>query len=552
MNIIEACADPKLFGPFFRKRETWTAWMVVLKALFGLPLAPAEMPLFTRCTGRTVPFASLVREAALICGRRAGKSFIAALIATFLAAFRDYSANLSPGERGVVMVLAVSRDQARVIFRYIEAFFDGVPMLARMVVSRTSESIDLNNGISIEVHTCSLRTVRGRTIVAALCDEIAFWRADDSANPDREVLNSIRPATATIENALILMLSSPYARSGVLYETNERHHGNNDSDVLVWRAPTVVMNPTIRRGVIARAFEEDPQSAASEYGDDDDIAFRSDVEAFLDDAWITAAVDVGCHEQAPSSSRSYWAFVDPSGGKKDSFTLGVAHREGERGVLDLIREWRPPFDPGSVVTEIAALVKPYRVTAVTGDAYSGEWVQSTFRKAGLGYQVSKKDRSSIYLETGPSFARGLVRLVDNPRLTGQLRQLERRTSPGGRDRVNHPPGGHDDLANSAMGALWLASQRGSDGPTWTQPVTLRGWEPFDGAPAMRPGPPAKRYEQTPAERAASLRGQLSAQLVTLADCRARVERGEAKPRAIEREERRVAALRKQIADLEAK
>lgn len=545
MNIIEACRDRKLFGSFFRDAATWAAWMTVLRSVFGLPLADSERELFTRCTGRSQPFAAPVTEGWLVCGRRSGKSFVAALIATFLAAFRDYSAFLSPGERGVVTVLAVSREQAKVIFRYIEAFFDGVPMLSRMVAGRTAESLDLTNGISIEVHTSSFRSVRGRTIVAALCDEIAFWRSDDSANPDKEVLAALRPAMATIPNALLLCLSSPYARRGALFEAFEHHHGNDASDVLVWRAPTLVMNPTIRQSVITRSREADPAAAAAEW----DAEFRSDVEAFLDDAWITAAVDVGCHERAPVSSRSYWAFVDPSGGKKDSFTLGVAHREGERGVLDLIREWRPPFDPGSVVAEIAGLVKPYRVAAVTGDAYSGEWVQSTFRKAGLGYQVSKKDRSSIYLETGPSFARGLVRLVDNPRLTGQLRQLERRTSPGGRDRVNHPPGGHDDLANSAMGALWLASQRGSDGPTWTQPVTLRGWEPFDGAPAMRPGPPAKRYEQTPAERAASLRALLDAQLVKVAEYRAKAERGEVKARAVDREEKHLARLRREIASL---
>ena len=39
-NIIEAIKNPKLFGslPRFKKLETWTAWLVVLKAIFGLPM----------------------------------------------------------------------------------------------------------------------------------------------------------------------------------------------------------------------------------------------------------------------------------------------------------------------------------------------------------------------------------------------------------------------------------------------------------------------------------------------------------------------------------
>ena len=59
------------------------------------------------------------------------------------------------------MVLAPDRRQSRVIFKYIEALIDGVPMLAAMVESRTKESIHLTNGVSIEVHTANYRAVRG-------------------------------------------------------------------------------------------------------------------------------------------------------------------------------------------------------------------------------------------------------------------------------------------------------------------------------------------------------------------------------------------------------
>ena len=42
-------------------------------------------------------------------------------------------------------------------------------------------------------------------------------------------------------------------------------------------------------------------------------------------------------------------------------TLAVAHRQGEIGVLDAVREIRPPFSPQDVVAEFAALLKDYRV-----------------------------------------------------------------------------------------------------------------------------------------------------------------------------------------------
>ena len=101
------------------------------------------------------------------------------------------------------MILATDRRQARVIMRYVTALLEGVPMLARMVERMGIESIDLTNSITIEIHTASFRSVRGYTVVAAICDEIAYWRSEESANPDREILDALRPAMSTIRDRRI-------------------------------------------------------------------------------------------------------------------------------------------------------------------------------------------------------------------------------------------------------------------------------------------------------------------------------------------------------------
>src|SRR5262249_40496565 len=41
-----------------------------------------------------------------------------------------------------------------------------------------------------------------------------------------------------------------------------------------------------------------------------------------------------------------------------------------------------------------------------------------------------------------------------PRLVAELCGLERRTAWGGRDSIDHGPGGHDDLANAVAGSWW--------------------------------------------------------------------------------------------------
>jgi hypothetical protein len=91
-----------------------------------------------------------------------------------------------------------------------------------------------------------------------------------------------------------------------------------------------------------------------------------------------------------------------------------------------------------------------------GDRYSAEWVVSAFRENGITYKTSEKDRSQIFQEALPLFTRGQVELLDEKVLLSELRGLERRTRPMGRDMITHGPGGNDDLANSACGALVLA------------------------------------------------------------------------------------------------
>ena len=108
----------------------------------------------------------------------------------------------------MVQLLAVDRDQAKVCFGYMTAFFE-MPMLAKMVRRITADSIELKNNLTIEITTNDKRRVRGRTVVAAIFDEVAHWRNEASANPDEDVYWAIQPATLTIPNALMIGISSP-------------------------------------------------------------------------------------------------------------------------------------------------------------------------------------------------------------------------------------------------------------------------------------------------------------------------------------------------------
>lgn len=448
ISILDAACDRHLFAPWFKNREHWAAWFAFLAALFAIEMTEEQASVYRACTGREALPTTAATEAWLAVGRRGGKSFVLAMLAVFIACFRDCRQFLAPGERGTIMVIARDRQQARIILRYIRALLR-VPLLAQMIERETAEAFDLDNQITIEVHVASFRSTRGYSIVAALCDEIAFWPTDDAAEPDFEIINALRPGMAQFPNSLLLCASSPYARRGALWDAHRRHFGRDADPVLVWQAPTRVMNPTIPQALIDQAYERDPASASAEFG----AEFRSDVESFINLEAVQACISRGTFERQPRTGLRYLAFTDPSGGSSDSFTLAIAHRENDSLILDCIREIKPPFSPEAAIAEFASTCRSYRISRIVGDRYAGEFPREQFRKHGISYDVSNKSKSDLYLDLLPLLNSRRAELLDNPRLAAQLIALERRTARSGRESIDHPPGAHDDLANAVAGVL---------------------------------------------------------------------------------------------------
>jgi hypothetical protein len=234
------------------------------------------------------------------------------------------------------------------------------------------------------------------------------------------------------------------------------------SRILFIQAPSRLLNPSLDQEIIDAAYQDDAESAKSEFGG----MFRSDISSYLDDALIDHAANDQPMERPFSPRYRYMAFVDPSGGAHDSMTLGIAHAEhGERidhvySVLDHLAVFPAPFEPENVVRDCCILLQRFNIRSVTGDRYGGEWPPSLFRKWGITYEPSEHDKNKIYTEAVALFAQKRVELLALPKLIMEIRMLERRPRSGGRgDSVDHPPSGKDDQANAAIGALLLASSK---------------------------------------------------------------------------------------------
>lgn len=443
----------------------------------------AEAECYRACTGRAelpgAPFAILW----LVAGRRSGKSFIMAIVACFLAVFKNWRPFLAVGERAVVLIVAADREQAKLVRRYVGGVLS-TPLLASRIENETADAIELSGNVVIEVATCSYRTVRGRSVCVALLDEVGFWRAEDSANPDKEVWRAIRASMASFgAESIAVIASSPYAKRGLLWDGFKRYFGKDDARNLVWQAGTKVMNPTVSDEFLAEEFEADPVSAEAEYN----AQFRSDIESFVSQEAVEAVVQLGCHERPYQARYRYAGAIDAATGSgQDAMTMAIGHLEDGIGYVDCLREVRPPFSPESVAEEFAASFGAYGIRSdVIADKWGSEFVVEAFARQGVTCEQSAKPKSDVYRELLPLVNSGKVRLLDNRRLLNQLIGLERKTARGGRDLIDHPVNGHDDLINAA--ALVLVKLSG-------EPSLINVWlkafgDPPPAAPPLQPAQP---------------------------------------------------------------
>jgi hypothetical protein len=459
LALRSALDDDQLLGAVL-SGESWEAWRTLLIAAMGEPLTEQERALFKDLTGgREQEPSQPVEELAAIVGRRGGKSRAISVLATYIAALCEHPA-LVRGERGVVLIIAPDTKQAEIVLDYTEANFRASPILAQLVENRRERQLRLTNRVTIEVRASDFRTLRGPTYIAVIADETAFWFNENSANPDHEILDAVRPGLATTFGPLF-MISSPYARRGELWRTYQRHYGpQGDPLILVAQGSSRTFNPTLAQSVVDRALARDQSAATAEYL----AEFRSDIESFVRQEAVEACVVRGLYERPPVRSVQYSAFTDPSGGSQDSFSLAIGHFDWSRKivVVDALRETRPPFNPAEVVDQYARLLHSYQCRKLFGDKYAGIWPVEAFSRHSITYEQSAKPKSDLYIDLLPLLNSGQIHLLDHSKCVNQIITLERRTSRAGRDSIDHPPGGaHDDLANAIAGLAWTLSSQPS-------------------------------------------------------------------------------------------
>ena len=417
-----------------------------LKSIYGLPLNYHEREIYFRGTGRTTYEEKEQSEATFIAGRRGGKTGkIAAPIACY-EAFRDHG--LPPGEDAYVMLLAPTLKQARIAFRYIRKYLKKSPILSKRITRVTRDEIILDNNVVIGCHACTQDGVRGRTLVAIVCDEIGFWAFDeDAANPADEVLAALRPGMASVRNAKLIKISTPFTKSGVLWEEFQRR---GELDYPVWQVTTFEMNPTVTPEL--EWVKSERRRSEENYRREYLAQFTDSISGWVPAEILDPCIARGRVQLPRQQGLNYVATLDPAS-RGHNFALVIVHQVPDGTVVvDLVRIWtgstKVPLPFEGVLNEIKIILESYGISSAVGDQFNCDSIQQYLQKIGIMYEINvfgAQMRTQLFSGLKHLMVQGKIEILDDKALLQQLRNLTEERSERGQIDVR-PSSGKDDQA----------------------------------------------------------------------------------------------------------
>jgi hypothetical protein len=465
-------------------RPSSPAWRVVVRVLYETPLTAEERSLFLDLSGGREPPDGGVDELLAVVGRRGGKSETIARIAVFEAAHGGHGKVLAPGQLGLIAVISPLREQGQEILGYVRGLA-ALPQVKRYVEGEpTRDGVRFKSCIEVRCLTADAVNVSGPTVVMAILDEYAKFPGDEAVVPDREILNSLRPALAPVKGAprrRLVGITSAYIEEGTAFETDRDHYGKADAPVLVVRGTTAQFNPAIDVAWLERERKRIGSAVfAREY---QGIWQPAIVEGWFGQT-IEACVDKGRstpdrHALSVVEGRRYYAGLD-SAFRGDGFTLAIAHREipafpGDakqmarrpRSVLDGCWCWRAPkggvLGVEKTVQQTARIIRAYNATA-WADQFALDPLKEIYKRYGVYLREApwtSQNKALKFRRVRDEMIEGLVRIPDDAELLREFHSMRGKLLKSGGEQIE-ARSGHDDRVHAAVIALSEAMDHEGD------------------------------------------------------------------------------------------
>jgi hypothetical protein len=395
----------------------------------------------------------------LICGVRAGKSWLAAVAAIYLSL-------MSPLTRGGVKlkVLELPRfaivgpdtDTAEATFGVLSGIIEQSPVLRRMLAAPpTSDTVMLKrpDGYRVEITVVAAarggRTVRNRWLAGFILEEVAQIGTDatGAAVNAEEMLRAAR--TRLLDGCQGWLISSPYGPSGLLYELWDKHFGK-PGNVLVVHADTRAMNPSFPQSVIDELQKDDPDAAAREHG-------AEWVDA--DTAYFSTTLIVAAERPAPRikparGSVKYWATGDfATRGNAWTWVVGCTEngRDIIMGAWEEVGSQKTPLSPKAMCAQMAMTLAPYGVRQILCDQWSFDAINDHAKDANLILVEAKRENVvSGYAKLKSGLEASMVELPPVPNVRTDLQGVRKRAKSGSLTIVleKQANGRHCDFAPS--------------------------------------------------------------------------------------------------------
>lgn len=401
-------------------------------------------------------------------GRRSGKTTMAALVALWSCLLRpDLDAMVRPGERRYAVVVATSREQARILVDAARSLVEASPLLASSLESSDSDELRFRlpdgSRTALRAMPCSGRAVRGLPVSVVIFDEIAHFltETEGPAAADR-VYGALLPATAQFGDlARVLLISTPWGSDGLFAREFHRARSGELAGAIARQAPTAEVNPTISQAFLAAEEARDPETFLGEYG----ATFLGSGSAFLDFDMFDIA-ERG--RLRPEAGTNWIAGIDPAF-SSDPFGVAVVGRSVEdhsRLILGHVEALRPrktrTMEERSAFTEaqlheVAEVCKRFGAAAVT-DQHLARIVVDRLARDGVyvrQHSMSAGSKTAIFGELKARLYDGTLEIFADPDLVAELRRLRTKFSAGSASIVNPRVGGsHGDMAQALAMAVY--------------------------------------------------------------------------------------------------
>lgn len=419
-----------------------------------------------------------VNKIDLICGRRSGKTLLAAAVAIFCAISNNWRIFLRKHPFATVLIMSHSKEFSDEVLEVIRTLIETSPILSRLINSakkNTASAMNLKvpwivdntiqwSRVQIKVAAASSKTTRGVAACAIICDEIAFWNLDENMKEtDTKILKAVRPAMKQFgEHAMLIKLSSPGIKQGVLYgEYKMNKEGTLPESYALFKAPTWVMNTIILENEFTEEWKLDPDGFDTEYRSN----FADSLSNFIVPEYIDMSIVKGISFQAPEDEAIKYAAAIDAAYKGDAFTFCVVGFVNGRMRQYVSKGWKgtklKPVNAHEVAEQIRVICKEFNIDFVAADQYSFQPLKEIFEKYNVvleEYTFTADFKKKIWFNLRKLIHSQQADLLDSEIQTRELKELIVEQGATGTVKIGHPSGGTDDYGTSLAISAFLATK----------------------------------------------------------------------------------------------